>query len=126
MPTKTFLIMIKRKLKHFWQRRTRGFDNSELWNLDLTIARFIAPRLRAFIDEFNNPIVPVSVGQTGALKQYDSSKSEEWKAKLEKMHKAFQLIVDSECAFYNLSTEQQIAIEDGLDLFRKHFHDLWD
>lgn len=33
------------------QRMTRGFDDTELWNLDATIIRFILPRLKAFAAE---------------------------------------------------------------------------
>lgn len=29
------------------QRTERGFDSTELWNLDVTIAKFIVPRLQA-------------------------------------------------------------------------------
>jgi hypothetical protein len=39
---------IPRSLKFWWQRRTRGFGDDELWNLDSTIARFVLPRFRAF------------------------------------------------------------------------------
>jgi hypothetical protein len=35
-------------LRMWWQRRTRGFDDSELWSLDHTIARFTLPRFKAF------------------------------------------------------------------------------
>lgn len=37
-----------RRLKYWWQRRTRGFDDSELWNLDATVSEFMLPRLREF------------------------------------------------------------------------------
>lgn len=30
------------------QRLERGFDDTELWNLDATIIRFVLPRLKAF------------------------------------------------------------------------------
>lgn len=30
------------------QRKERGFDNSELWNLNVTIAKFILPRIEAY------------------------------------------------------------------------------
>lgn len=35
-------------LRFWWQRRTRGWDDSELWSLDYTIAKFALPRLRGF------------------------------------------------------------------------------
>ena len=34
------------------QRKERGFDNSELWCLDTTIAKFILPRLEAFHETY--------------------------------------------------------------------------
>ena len=30
------------------QREERGFDDTELWNLDVTFCRFMLPRLKAF------------------------------------------------------------------------------
>lgn len=33
------------------QRLERGFDNSELWSLDSTIAEFVYPRLKAFYSQ---------------------------------------------------------------------------
>lgn len=39
---------LHKRIKWWWQRRTRGFDDRELWNLDLTVAKFILPRLKQF------------------------------------------------------------------------------
>lgn len=39
---------LKRKLKLFWQRITRGWDDSDTWALDATIALFALPRLKRF------------------------------------------------------------------------------
>lgn len=33
------------------QRLTRGFDDTEMWSLDCTIAAFIAPRLKVFKEQ---------------------------------------------------------------------------
>lgn len=41
---------LPRSLRYWWQRRTRGWDDSELWSLDCTIARFALPRLRRFAE----------------------------------------------------------------------------
>jgi len=38
----------KRQIKFFFQRRKRGFDDSELWSLDNTIMNMVLPRLKAF------------------------------------------------------------------------------
>lgn len=39
---------IKRKLLFLYQRLTRGFDDSETWSLDYTIAQFVLPRFRRY------------------------------------------------------------------------------
>ena len=38
-----------RRDKYRQQRKERGFDDTELWNLDVTFARLMLPRLRAFL-----------------------------------------------------------------------------
>ena len=95
------------------QRRFRGFDDTELWNLDFTIARFVAPRLKAFKE---------------ILHGYPPSLTfEEWKATLDKMILAFDLLTDENENFPE-STEntKRETIEEGLDLFREYFFHLWD
>ena len=37
-------------ITHCWQKLTRGFCDCELYNLDVTIAEFIIPRLEAYRD----------------------------------------------------------------------------
>lgn len=68
------------------QRLERGFDDSETWNLDLTIAKFVLPRLESFKESF--------MGYPGFLKNED-----EWKTILEKICKAFRLYInrDNDC-----------------------------
>ena len=43
----TFLIG-KRWWKYWYQRRTKGFDNSETWNLNDECAAWLLPRLKRF------------------------------------------------------------------------------
>ena len=43
-----YLESIRRHLKWFIQRRIKGFDERELWNLDITVAEFILPRFIEF------------------------------------------------------------------------------
>lgn len=40
--------LFRRFWRFWWQRRTRGWDDSETWNLDTHAARFLLPRLRRF------------------------------------------------------------------------------
>lgn len=37
-------------IRYWKQRRIRGFDKSELYSLDMTISKFVYPRLKAFRD----------------------------------------------------------------------------
>jgi hypothetical protein len=42
------LRIARNHLKWFWQRRTRGWDDRDLWSLDYTLAKWLLPRLVAF------------------------------------------------------------------------------
>lgn len=90
------------------QRASRGFDSTELWNLDVTISRFIAPRLKAFAADLH--------GFPNGLTE------ESWLIELNKMIAAFEL-----CETVCIATpEQSQTIEAGLDSFRKYFFYLWN
>lgn len=94
------------------QRLEQGFDESETWGLDMTIARFIYPRLKCFYNEgeiFSHPY-----GLT----------SEEWINIVGKMVQAFELIVTTDPVKW--TEEQNNIVDEGLDLFRKYFFDLWN
>lgn len=103
-----------RQARWFAQRRKRGFDDTELWSLDFTIAKFIEPRLRAFIDQFQARSVPCDMEQ------------KDWLEKLEKMHRAFHLIVKEDCKMMLPDSPESKEVEEGLDLFREYFFHLWD
>ena len=129
--------VVKRK-EYALQRLERGFDDTETWNMDFTVSRFIAPRLRRFI-EVNN-------GYPGELTP------EEWDEKLETMLWSFEhcnyddFIYDKttgepvreggdvddnlfECYFWDLSEEFQDNIrkryEEGIKLFSEWFRAIW-
>lgn len=90
------------------QRLERGFDNSETWSLYSAISKFIEPRLRVFKE--------IHGGYPG----YPGDMTEdEWNEILDKMIKAFEYINKDE------AHEHQTEVNEGLDLFRKHFFGLW-
>ena len=61
---------IKRMVKFFFQRRIRGFDDSETWALDWTFYNWIYPRLKRFAK---------------VMQAYPTNTTyEDWKAELEK------------------------------------------
>ena len=93
--------------KYTQQRLERGFDSSELWNLDGTIAKFISPRLKVFAECSDS----CPEGMT----------KEEWKSILDKMVKGFELIASD-----RIKTEEEEELEyETLDLFCKYFFTLW-
>lgn len=87
------------------QRLERGFDDSETWSLDSTIAKFIEPRLRRFKE--------IKAGYPASMSE------EEWDATLDKMIYAF------ECINKDNTFDNEEYVNEGLDLFRKHFFKLW-
>lgn len=97
---------IRRSIRHFWQRRTRGFDDSELWNLDDTFARWILPRLKAF--RATTPSHPHYVSY------------EEWLQILDDMIYAFETYIDTEYLF-----ETDERTERGMNYFIKYIGHLW-
>ena len=88
------------------QRIERGFDNSELWNLDHTIARFIYPRLLAFIEVYKK----TTEDQNDMFKKLDESLI------------AFEMIKDGACNFNDAEWEK---VEKGLKSFSEIFCGLW-
>jgi hypothetical protein len=100
----------KRALKFFIQRRIRGFDDSETWSLDYSLAKHILPRLKL-------------------LKQFKTIHNEhdaEYEDSLDKMITAFDIIAnDSDYWCLEVYPEKQKAVNDGLDMFRKHYRSMW-
>ena len=96
--------------KYTQQRLERGFDESETWNLDATIAKFIYPRLKVFIDDVK------------LLKCHPADiEFDVWLNILEDILKGFKILSqDSE-----RTEDEEKIIERGLDLFREFYHSLW-
>ena len=106
-------FLIKRSLRHLWQRIRWGFDDSDLWSLDTTIAKFVLPRLKRFRD--------VSGGYPGC----DGMATEEdWNVAMDEMIFAMQVVIDDgNC---DLRTHEDWArCKRGLKLFGKWFRQLW-
>lgn len=118
---------ITRQIKWFWQRRTRGFDDRDLWNLDNTIIKFIYPRLEVF-----------RTWQSEHGMSYPSNLDPAaWLDVLNEMVKAFKLLSDTEREFTPKSGEkieellkrnetENEQVRVGLELFAKYLRDLWD
>ena len=84
------------------QRIERGFDDTELWNLDTTILKFVLPRLKRFKE--------CTIGFPP-----DFETLEEWQECLEKIIINIEKIINS---------EEDVDYE-GFELFKKYFFNLW-
>ena len=104
------LWLIKRWFRHLWQRLTRGWDDSDTWGLSVTHAQWIEPRLRRF-KELNN-------GFPGGIPE------EKWNEYLDKMIFAFSLI-GKDLWDWETDKEKVDQVNEGLDLFRQWYFDLW-
>ena len=82
----------------------------DTYNLDMTIAQFIAPRLELF--KKVTDCYP---------SQFDSM--EEWYEILEKMIATFK-VISCKIGIQRNEVEKSI-INEGLDLFRKYYNELW-
>ncbi len=144
---------LRQKVVHFFQRRRRGFDDSELWSLDDTILRFILPRLKRFRAAGRagwpgpEAIFDIDYEEYQKLsddEQEDLSRRsiEEWDRMLDKMIRAIELQTELDGIFTKLNPEWkegdprrdqyikapelEAEYKEGWDLFIKWFHALWD
>ena len=102
--------MNKRIRKKQLKRLGRYIQTKDTYNLDMTIAQFIAPRLELF--KKVTDCYP---------SQFDSM--EEWYEILEKMIATFK-VISCKIGIQRNEVEKSI-INEGLDLFRKYYNELW-
>lgn len=97
------------------QRLTRGFDDTEMWSLDCTITKFIAPRLKVFLEKAEQ------IGDHPGNITF-----QEWKGILEQMIEGFEIYPDH----FNWTAEESDAnwkkVDKALSLFHKWFFNLWN
>lgn len=111
-----------RRNKYQTQRKTRGWDDSETWNLDLTITRFILPRLRRFEE--------ITIGYPSEITP------QEWHILLKKMIVAFEEL-ENRWDFHTQGestrndkdhiqySNKEKVIQEGLEIFAKYYCYLW-
>lgn len=87
------------------QRIERGFDDTELWDLNITIIKFILPRLKAFKECTSN--YPRNLNS-----------KEEWDIIIQSMIDYMQAIIDN-------NDELEEKYTEGWDNFHKYFFSLW-
>jgi hypothetical protein len=92
------------------QRRVRGFDDTELWSLDHSLAKLILPRLKAF----RNGVYAYPC---------DLSSHKEWQTILDKMIDAFEFAASED--YWSYDTEPCEKFHEGLKLFEEYYTNLW-
>ena len=83
----------------------------EVWNTDNYLAGVIAARLKAF----------KALDKHGCPPDFDDMRK--WNDTIQKMADAFELM---KYAGATHTEEEERTIEQGLDLFRKYYRNLWD
>lgn len=100
---------ILQRIKFAYQRVTRYYDDSAIWNLDIYITSIAIPVLRHYRE--NGHGFPTGM------------KENEWNKILDKMITAFEIYLSDD---YRIKEKKFKQMEEGLALFAKHFHQLWD
>lgn len=99
---------ITRYLKHLFQRWTRGWDDTELYDVGHTIAKFALPRLI----EFKNN----TTSHPGHMTM------EEWRAIIDNIIYMLEVYVHERYWDNDIDWNR---ITKGSELFGKYFFDLW-
>ena len=104
--------------------RENGFYFEEIWNLDIEICRFLAPRL-AFLRDNHT-------GFPGQLCKFDDNFNvineeearEKWNKILDTMVDGFYLYMSKD--EFDLTIDEKKTINKALKYFKKYFTALWD
>lgn len=106
--------MNKRLRKKQLKKINAYVSPKETWSLDCTMSKYILPRLKAYKKHTN--------GYPGSMASMD-----EWYAILDKMILAFTHISEERIFEVDFKSGDEIdkQIDEGLDLFRKYYFDLW-
>lgn len=133
--------MRKRQRKKWLKKHGKYVPYSDLWNLDITIANFVLPRLKKFKEE-----------DDGCPEREEMDTPEKWGEVLDKMILAFEYVIswdkwwrdnpkydylsakskyDDEYvtkirnSYLAEGKRRQAVISEGLQLFAKWFRHLW-
>lgn len=135
IPNVNFTLNIEDKgMRHKFkqQRLERGFDNTEVWNLDHTMAQFIAPRLKVFRQDTHG--CPGNFCEEGESFEESMAK---WYTILDEIIWAVETYTKYEDSdfkyngksYYDMSREEMIEFDDkinhGLELLAKYWRCLW-
>jgi hypothetical protein len=104
------LVPSKRDIKFFFQRVYRGWDDSETWSLDSSLAKIVLPRLKRFRELYG--------GRPARLT------TEEWANIIDEMIFAFEFHTSEE-RWCCTDKDKWNRVNNGLELFGKYYSHLW-
>lgn len=99
-----------RKIKFFFQRLLRGWDDSETWDLDETFKEWFLPRFKQYRK--------LKIGTPFCDEPYEYA-VKKWDDILEKIESGLSL--DS----YSFDPDEEAKIQEAYELLGKYFRCLW-
>ena len=118
--------MNQRRRQKLKAQKTPQFTDVQIWNLDRTLARYIASGLRQFLAQ-NLHGTPCDFSNSShRLDGENSEEMHEWRRLLEKMRWSFEEVAGDFEEKSLGDTEYRAKVQEGIDLFAKYFLDLWD
>ncbi len=126
-----WLTRLVGKARRLWQRLTWGWDESEVWSLDWTFARWITPRLKLLRTEKHG--VPYWCFPDGAQYQKPCGNPTDeafriaqanWDACMEVMISGFGLLCSEDYHQYEDTCIEKV--QAAFDMFAKCHGSLWD
>ena len=101
----------KRALLFWWQRRTRGWDDSETWSLDYELVKWLLPRLKRFRElEIGHPVV---------------KDDNEWERDLDKMIEGLEWYIDKKNFTFGGNKKERKKAIKKLHLIIDNLQNLW-
>jgi hypothetical protein len=102
----------KRHKVYIKQREQRGWDDTEIWNLDSTFYKFISTRLRVFKEKtisYPNGLTP-----------------KKWKAIIQSMIDDAEYLQENQFTNYENAAAYTLVYDRFFDNFKKYLPNLWD
>lgn len=131
----SLLCLARNHVKWWWQRRTRGWDDRDLWSLDYTMGRWLLPRLVVFRERL--PGTPLmcweeSDGTDGAGAPIMDKARERWIGVLDEMIAGFRAQAEDTDGdidfgeFCRLEDIREAKVRRAWELLGKYAQCLWD
>jgi len=121
---------VPEEIKYFIQRGRRGWAECDVWSLDFYLAKVISQSVRS-LQKFPNSVPSVFKKELGCG---DEEAEKKWGEVLGKISNGFAAMCDIDDRAYVVAgksfsvqeTERKNTAKEGMELFVKHFENLWD